>query len=120
MTATDVEELLKVKAAFSLGLRRLLDAAAVPTQKLVYVYLAGALGEYADKQALENLGFFPRGMASRLLAKGNTSLEGAELLLRSPQSRASLKRWASSVVSLELAADEEFVRSFPEHMRFAW
>ena len=120
LPASDVEELLKVKAAFSLGLRLLLDKAGLSTQELAQVYLAGALGEYVDKHALENLGFFPRGMLSRISAVGNASLFGAELLLRSQTARDALVNWAGRVHSLELAADERFVHGFAEQMRFSW
>ena len=120
LTATDVEETLKVKAAFSLGLHRLLDAAGLASRDLARVYIAGALGRYVNKEALEELGFFPQGMASRMEAAGNTSLAGAALLLRQAKVRTDLIQWAARVQTVDLASDTAFMQEFPNHMRFSW
>ena len=120
LTARDVEEMLKVKAAFSLGLRRLLDQAGLASRDLARVCVAGALGGHVNKRALENLGFFPPGMESRLDAVGNTSLSGAALLLRNPDVRPALVRWAATVRTLDLASDPIFRQNFTDQMRFIW
>lgn len=118
--ASDIEELLKVKAAFSLGVRRLLAAAGLASRDLRRVCLAGALGRHVDKKALEGLGFFPPGMDGRLHDSGNSSLAGAELLLRHPPARDDLRAWAVHVETVDLASDPAFTAAFAEHMRFRW
>ena len=120
LTARDVEEILKVKAAFSLGLRRLLDKGGLAFRDLARVRIAGALGSHVSKQALEDLGFFPPGAENRLEAVGNTSLAGAALLLRKPDVRPALIRWAATVATLDLSADPGFTQNFAAHMRFVW
>ena len=120
LSASDVEEILKVKAAFSLGLHRLLEHAGVASAELARVYVAGSLGDHVDKEALETLGFFPPGLRSRLETVGNSSLTGAVLLLREKGAREALASWATGVRSLDLASDPAFRQHFPEHMRFAW
>lgn len=120
LTARDVEEILKVKAAFSLGLHRLLDHSGLASRDLTRVCLAGALGSHVNKQALDDLGFFPPGMANRIKAVGNSSLDGAALLLRSPEIRPALNRWAAGVTTLDLASDPVFRQRFADQMRFAW
>ncbi len=120
LTARDVEEILKVKAAFSLGLRRLLAKAGLAFRDLAGVRIAGALGSHVNKQALEHLGFFPPGAENRLEAVGNTSLAGAALLLRNPDARPALVRWAATVETLDLATDPGFTQNFTAHMRFVW
>lgn len=118
--ASDVEESLKVKAAFSLGLARLLEAAGLASADLAGIYLAGALGLHVKKEALDQLGFFPPGTAGRIRAVGNSALAGAALLARSAPARKALCAWARGVDSLDLASDAAFVRGFADHMRFAW
>ena len=118
--ASDIEELLKVKAAFSLGLRRLLAAAKIAVRDLSRICLAGALGRYVDKEALEALGFFPPGSCSRLYAVGNSALAGAALLLRHPPAREALTNWAAQARTVNLATDPGFIRAFATHMRFFW
>lgn len=62
LAAADVEELLKVKAAFALALDALLRAARVPPRELAALCLAGALGEHVRADNLEQLGFVPSGL----------------------------------------------------------
>ncbi len=120
LTATDVEEILKVKAAFSLGLRCLLSGAGIETHALQAVYLAGSLGAHVDTEALEYLGFFPQGLRSRIIPVGNTSLAGAELLAQSPVLRQALVAWSKQVQGFELTSNKDFQQGFAEHMRFFW
>lgn len=120
ISARDVEELLKVKAAFSLGLSLLLEEAAIPSHALRAVYLAGALGLHAEKDALEALGFFPQGTATRMHVLGNASLHGACLLAHSPLAREAVLAAACHVTPLALAERPSFMQGFARHMRFAW
>lgn len=120
LTAGDVEEILKVKAAFSLGLRRLLESAGCEARDVRRVFLAGALGRHVRSGVLEELGFFPPGMGGRLELAGNTSLEGAALFLRAAPVREVLLRWSAGVKALDLASDAAFVRDYAEHMRFVY
>ncbi len=117
--AGDVEEILKVKAAFSLGLSRLLAEAGLAARELSGIFLAGSLGAHTDWDALENLGFFPPGTATRLRAAGNASLAGAALLLRNEKARSDLVDWSRSVRAVDLAGPS-FQRDFAAHMRFIW
>lgn len=87
--ASDVEELLKVKAACNLAMATLLRAGDLATTGLAAVYLAGAFGAKVSADALETLGFFPSGLAARTRVVGNLSLEGAALFLTEPARRAT-------------------------------
>jgi uncharacterized 2Fe-2S/4Fe-4S cluster protein (DUF4445 family) len=116
--ASDVESVLKVKAAFSLGIERLLAAAGLAFNDLAVLYAAGALGRHVRKDALEGLGFIPSGSGDRLRAPGNTSLAGAELLLRRPETLEELTRRAQGMRNIDLAADPDFARAFAASMHF--
>lgn len=118
--ASDVEAALKVKAAFSLGLARLLDKAGLACNDLSQIFLAGALGFYAKPGVLENLGFFPPGSRGRVSVVGNSSLAGAALLAASQDIRDALSRWSFGVSHLDLAADAAFGAGFAGHMVFSW
>lgn len=120
LTATDVEEILKVKAAFSLGLRLLLEEAGTASHRVARVFLAGAFGGYVEPRALEELGFFPPGMGERMTAVGNAALGGAALLLCRETARNDLTAWAARVRSLDLASHPVFMREYARHMRFGW
>ncbi len=118
LAAGDVEELLKIKASFSLALQILLAEAALPFSGLKGIFLAGALGFHCPPEALEGLGFVPPGTGGRLRAVGNASLSGAALLLRHPELRPGLTRWASRVKTLAITDQPDFMRNFVRHMNF--
>ena len=121
LSAGDVEAVLQVKAAFSLAVERLLAEAGLAPTDLRRICLAGALGRHAPLDALEDLGFLPSGTSSRARAAGNTSLEGAALLLREPGRDALRRRLARTVAArrvLDLASDPGFHQDFIRHMRF--
>jgi len=118
--ASDVEEILKVKAAFTLAIARLLGEAALPAAKLARIYLAGSLGANVSLAALSSLGFLPPGTSGKVVLAGNTSLAGAALFLRDSAVRDRCARWAASVAALDLAADSAFADSFARHMVFSW
>ncbi len=119
LTGTDVEEILKVKAAFSLAVDTLLDAARLAPKDLSACFLAGALGQYVNLEDLYGLGFLPDSLPQKnIRILGNTALAGAELLLGSPQARDSAVAWAKSAYALNLTADKAFMTRFLKHMQF--
>lgn len=121
LTGTDLEELLKVKAAFSLAAESLLKAAGLKPADLRHCYLAGALGKHVRSADLFGLGFLPDALkADKVSAVGNAALAGAELLLSDPSSRDMVARWAGGVNTLNLTADKTFMSLYLKHMRFAF
>ena len=118
--ASDVEEIIKVKAAFSLGLKRLLAHAGLEFHEIRRVYLAGALGHNVQTLALENLGFFPPGAHERILPVGNSALAGAVKLAQDEGLREWLVAWTKMVKSVNLAEDLTFAEGFLGHMKFEW
>ncbi len=120
LSGTDVEELLKVKAAFSLALEQLFAVAGLRSGDVARFILSGALGENAPVQTLENLGFLPQGAEGRTVAAGNTSLAGAALLLKQPELRVRLRAWSDSCKVLSLVDQPTFMEHYIRHMAWGW
>ncbi len=118
LCAADVEELLKVKAAFALALESLLTAAGLAPGDVAALCLAGALGEHVRAQDLETLGFLPSALAPRLRAVGNASLDGAALLARNAQMRENLAALCATARLLPLVEEKNFHQNYLRHMRF--
>ena len=118
LTAADVEELLKVKAAFSLALDTLLSEARLQPQDLACLCLGGALGEHLQPEVLEELGFVPHGLARRIRAVGNSSLAGAALLARDTGWRDRLAALCARARVLPLVDKPDFHRAYLRQMRF--
>lgn len=120
LTASDVEEILKVKAAFSLAVSRMLREAGATAASLRRIFLSGSLGSNAPASALTSLGFLPPGTETRITAAGNTALDGAALLLRDENARTACARWAENAIPLDLAGSGSFGHDYARHMVFAW
>ncbi len=120
LTAADIEELLKVKAAFSLACKTLLEQAGISAFKLARVYLAGALGEHVSPAHLQALGFLPPGLAERTLSIGNTALAGAGLLLFNPAGRALAECFAGRATLISLADQPDFMERYLAEMQFIY
>lgn len=118
LCAADVEELLKVKAAFALALERLLAAAGLAPQDVNTLCLAGALGEHVRAHDLQTLGFIPPSLAPRLRAVGNASLDGAALLALHPRQGEELARLCAGANVLSLVDEKNFHQNYLRHMRF--
>jgi uncharacterized 2Fe-2S/4Fe-4S cluster protein (DUF4445 family) len=118
LLARDVEELLKVKAAFDLALSRLLAEAGLAARDLRAVCLAGALGRHVAPADLEILGFLPAGLGERVRAVGNTSLFGAVRVLADRSARAWVEALPCRTRLLDLAADPGFQKDYLARMRF--
>jgi len=116
----DIEEFLKAKAGVNVGLKTLLRRAGLSEGDVVAVYLAGALGEYADADELAVLGFLPEIWRDRVHVAGNTSLAGTLLALNEEKVRQWLTGLPSWVGLENLVDQDDFGPSFMRAMRFAW
>lgn len=117
----DIEEILKVKAAFTLGVSFLCHKGNIAHDMIKSIYIAGALGENTSLNDLETLGFFPPGSANKAAVAGNTSLKGALLMADSLSARENNKRLAPMVESLNLAANKNYMAEhFIGHMFFEY
>ncbi len=115
----DIEEILKVKAAFSVAVRGLMEAAGLVPAELACLAIAGALGRYVRPRTLERLGFVPMGTEGRVRTVGNSSLEGACLLALHPGRRGELASLCAGAVLLQPAQDPNFHERYLQAMRFA-
>jgi uncharacterized 2Fe-2S/4Fe-4S cluster protein (DUF4445 family) len=116
LPASDLEELIKVKAAFNLALSRLLAEAELPPTALSAVYLAGAMGEHVDAADLTTLGILPEVLTTKVHRVGNTSLAGARLLLTSPAAWDWTCALPQFCRTLDLASDPRFGALYIERM----
>jgi uncharacterized 2Fe-2S/4Fe-4S cluster protein (DUF4445 family) len=118
LLAADVEEILKVKAAFNAGTTALLSTGGVVFSEIRSIYLAGTFGEHVRTGDLLDLGFFPGQVGAKLIRAGNTSLKGAALLLRDMAARERAERLREQVSIIEMAGDPSFQDRFIRSMRF--
>jgi uncharacterized 2Fe-2S/4Fe-4S cluster protein (DUF4445 family) len=121
--ASDVEEVMKVKAACNLAISGLFTAAGIGLAALSAIHLAGAFGGHVAPEDLEALGFLPSGGAGKCRVAGNASLDGVCLLIPDAAGRADIADMASRVTIVDLASamgSEDFGQSFIKRMVFRY
>ncbi len=117
----DIEEILKVKAAFTLGLSFLCAQGDILPDKLKSIYIAGALGKHSNLIDLETLGFFPPGSSHKSHVVGNTSLKGAILLAGDRGKRHCNIALGRLVESVNLGSRTDYISGqFAGHMLFEY
>ena len=115
----DIEEILKVKAAFSVAFCFLCTRAGISPDELRTIYIAGALGEHANIKDLETLGFFPPGSSNKCCVVGNSALKGAVMLAGDESRQKQNILRARLVEPLNLGIDmDRFSKMFALHMQF--
>jgi len=109
----DIENILKVKSAFSTALQLL-----TKDQKPKTLYLSGALSEHIPLSHMENLGFIPQGASKFTKILGNSSLKGLIQLSYSKTLCDEITSIAQNAHVLDLTADPLFSDIFIENMHF--
>ena len=109
VTAADIEQLLKAKAAIAAGIRALLDAASLTPGDLRRIHLAGGFANYLDLDSARAIGMLPPGVPCVIV--GNTSLAGAARLACRPQLLHTLDQLADTPTEIPL----NDIPSFEQH-----
>ncbi len=120
LPATDIEEILKVKAAFNLAMSALLNEAGLAPSDLKQLILGGAMGQHVNIHDLVMTGFIPAESAGITRATGNTSLAGAIILSNNENSRDFASSLPSCSSVLELAGKGDFGQKYLERMIFQY
>ncbi|MBK9138587.1 MAG: DUF4445 domain-containing protein [Verrucomicrobia bacterium] len=80
LSGADIRELQLAKGAIAAGLRLLLRQWGATEADLTRIHLAGAFGNYINRQSARRIGLLPFG-PERVAPAGNTALLGAKLAL---------------------------------------
>lgn len=118
ITQKDVRELQLAKAAIAAGIEILLKEAGLDTSKVDRLYLAGAFGNYLDKEKAVALGLFPGITAEKIIPIGNAAAKGAGLCLVSSAQRKMSNRIAKFIKPVELSSHPDFNTLWIHAMKF--
>jgi uncharacterized 2Fe-2S/4Fe-4S cluster protein (DUF4445 family) len=102
ITESDIEQLLKAKAAVRAGIQALLAYAGVPLEALGVVHLAGGFSTYLDLAAAQAIGMLPVLPNGEYRIVGNTSLGGAARLAADPGAMAQMLALSRSAHEIPL------------------
>ena len=118
ITQKDIRELQLAKGAVAAGIRVLTEEMGINAAHIDRVFLAGAFGNYINKEHAVALGMFPDITAGVISSVGNAAGEGARRCLLSIAQRKTIDRLSASVQPIELSAHPAFNTNFLRELNF--
>jgi uncharacterized 2Fe-2S/4Fe-4S cluster protein (DUF4445 family) len=117
----DVRELQLAKAAFYSGARiilKYLNNNLVEDPKIKQVFLAGAFGNYINKENAKFIGMIPDISSEKIFQIGNAAGIGAQNCLLNKDLRKKAEELKNKLQYIEIATKKEFQKEFAEAMYF--
>uniref|UniRef100_UPI0040566ABE ASKHA domain-containing protein n=1 Tax=Candidatus Electronema sp. TaxID=2698783 RepID=UPI0040566ABE len=109
---TDLDAMMRSKAAMYAILETLTAQVGLSFGELERIHVAGAFGEHISPRQAITLGMLPDLPLERFQPAGNTSLAGAELLLRDSGCWEQAKAVCRRITYLELNVNQDFMIRF--------
>ncbi len=108
----EVDSLIRSKAAMFTILETLTLSVGLGFDDLRTFYVAGTFGHFINPRSAVSLGMLPDLPLDRFQSLGNSSLEGATLLLQDPKILDRVGRVKEKITYLELNVNQEFMNRF--------
>lgn len=112
ITAVDIDNLLRAKAAIYAGFSVLADSSGMPLADVDRVLVGGSFGQYINVEKAVEIGLLPDIPWERFSFLGNTAVRGAYLALLDRAARERVRAIASRLTYIELSADNRFYEAF--------
>nr|HID14611.1 DUF4445 domain-containing protein [Anaerolineae bacterium] len=112
ITAVDIDNLMRAKAAIYAGFSVLARSVGLSLADVGQVLIGGAFGQYINVEKAVQIGMLPDLDYDRFHFLGNTSVRGAYMALLSQEMRQRVTEVAQMMTYLELSADNTFFDEF--------
>jgi uncharacterized 2Fe-2S/4Fe-4S cluster protein (DUF4445 family) len=112
ISQTDLNNLLRTKGAVNAALEYLLESVGLPMRAIARFYAAGAFGQYLPLESAVTIGLYPDLDRRRMVRLGNSSGEGARLVLLSRRKLREAEEIAGRITYFELNASDVFMQKF--------
>ena len=118
LTQKDVRRIQLAKAAIQAGILLLMKKAGYQQSQIQQVFLAGAFGNYIQRENAVRIGLLPNIPLEKIHFVGNAAGSGAQLMLTSRSSRQIAEQLAQKIEYLEIAHQKDFQEVFSECLLF--
>jgi uncharacterized 2Fe-2S/4Fe-4S cluster protein (DUF4445 family) len=108
----DLDSLIRSKAAMYTILETITEAVGMTPGQLPTFFVAGTFGAFIDPRSAITIGMLPDLPLDRYRPLGNSSLEGAKMVLRQPQSLDRVDRIRDRITYMELNVNQAFMNRF--------
>ena len=105
----DIDEFLRTKAAAYTMVEYMLVTCGISMEEISKFYAAGAFGAHVPIEAAVTIGMYPDLPRDRLIAAGNTSLEGAQRILLDRESLTEMDAILEKMVYVQFSEVGDFV-----------
>jgi uncharacterized 2Fe-2S/4Fe-4S cluster protein (DUF4445 family) len=118
---TDIDNIMRSKAAIFAAIKSLIDYAGLSFDKLEKIYVAGGFGNYLNIEKAVGIGLLPDIPRERIEFVGNSSLMGARMALLSFHAFEKAVAISQSITNIELSkfalfADEYMASLYLPHI----
>jgi uncharacterized 2Fe-2S/4Fe-4S cluster protein (DUF4445 family) len=118
LSQKDIRELQLAKGAIHAGIKVLMREMGVSVEDITEVLLAGAFGNFINKESALAIGLLPPVPLDKVISVGNAAGEGAKLALISKKERARALALAKAAEHVELSARADFHEEFISSLFF--
>ncbi|MEG0392821.1 MAG: ASKHA domain-containing protein, partial [Anaerovoracaceae bacterium] len=118
ITQNDIREVQLAKGAISAGITIMLEKLEKTEQDIHKIIVAGAFGNFINKESAVNMGLLPKVSLDRIYSAGNTAGAGTLMALASSKEALLAKKVPELVEHVELSSCEDFQTKYLTAMAF--
>lgn len=118
LSRADISALAQAKSANYAGQFIVMRKYGEPVEKITKLYLAGGFANYINEANAVAIGFIANLPPERILKVGNTSLEGATIMLLSEELRKRMESMVRQIEHVELETTPDFFDIFVDGCMF--
>ena len=118
ITQKDIRQLQLAKAAIATGISILLGEAEITPEDIDDIFIAGAFGNYIDRESAMAIGLIPEMDPKKIVSIGNAAAIGAKRALVSITERARAEIIQRKLAYVELAGRKDFQEVYMSHIHF--
>ena len=118
LDSSDISALAQAKSANYSGQYIALRHYGKSIDEIEKLFLAGGFANYVNSENAKSIGFISNFPSSKIKKIGNSSLEGATLMLKSTNLRSRIEELVKNVSHIELETTPDFFDIFVEGCMF--
>lgn len=118
ITQQDIREVQLAKGAILAGIRLMLAEMGKEPDDIQSLIIAGAFGNYIDKESAMAIGLFPKLDIGKIFCVGNAAGVGVSMVLAGEQELEKAQQLPQKIIHIELAAKENFQNIYSMAMSF--
>jgi uncharacterized 2Fe-2S/4Fe-4S cluster protein (DUF4445 family) len=118
LTQKDVRQIQLAKGAIQAGILLLLKQAGYDAPRIQQIFLAGAFGNYIQKENALRIGLLPNISVEKIHFVGNAAGSGAQMMLINRLTRKLAEELAQKIEYIEIAHRDEFQDVFSQSLLF--